>query len=178
MMANPHPLPPGVSDALAAWAAPWRARWQALAPRERQALTLAATVLGAFLVWSLAIAPAWRTARQAPAQIEALDAQWRAMQGLAAEARELRTVPTLGNAQALAALQAATQTLGSNGRLQALGDRATLTLVNASGAQLRDWLAEARSAARARVIEAQLTRGVQGYNGSIVVTLPAGGGAP
>jgi len=56
-------------------------------------------------------------------------------------------------------------------------DRATLTLNGANGSQLRDWLVEARSSARARPLEANLTRGPQGYSGSIVVALP-GASAP
>ena len=36
---------------------------------------------------------------------------------------------------------------------------------------LAAWLAEVRSAARARVVEATLTRGPQGYSGSVVVAL-------
>jgi general secretion pathway protein M len=172
-------LPASASDTrntLLAWAAPWRARWQAMGPRERRAVALAGYVLGAFLLGSVAIAPAWRMARQAPLQLDQLDAQLQTMQRMAGEARELRTVPAITNAQALAALRAASQTLGSSGRLQAAGDRATLTLDGVSGTQLRDWLAEARSAARARAVEATLTRGPKGYSGRIVVALPADGG--
>jgi general secretion pathway protein M len=55
------------------------------------------------------------------------------------------------------------------------GERAVLTLQDVSTSQLRDWLAEARSGARARPVEARLTRAAQGYSGTLVVTL---GGAP
>jgi general secretion pathway protein M len=41
---------------------------------------------------------------------------------------------------------------------------------------LRDWLAEVRSSARARPLEANLARGPLGYSGSIVVALPGGTG--
>ena len=63
---------------------------------------------------------------------------------------------------------------GDRGRLVVLGDRATLTLSNASGEQLRGWLAEARSSARARPVEATLNRGPQGYSGTLIVALPPG----
>lgn len=168
-------LPVGAGDALAHWSAPWRARWQALGARERRATVVAAWVLGLFLMWGLAIAPAWRTSRAAPGQLDLLDTQLQQMQRLAGEARELRATPTLNSAQSVAALRAASETLGAAGRLQVAGDRATLTLTGANGTQLRDWLAEARSAARARPLEANLTRGAQGYSGSIVVALPSGG---
>jgi general secretion pathway protein M len=168
-------LPVSAGDALDNWVAPWRARWQALGTRERQGLALAAWVAGLFLLWALAVAPAWRIARAAPAQLDRLDAQLQLMQRQAQEARELRAIPALGSSQSAAALRAASDALGAAGRLQLAGDRATLTLSGANGTQLRDWLAEARSAARARPLEANLTRGPQGYSGSIVVALPSGG---
>ena len=170
-------LPVSAGDAIDNWTAPWRARWRGLGSRERQAISIAAWVVGSFLMWALAIAPAWRTARAAPAQLDQLDAQLQQMQRQANEARELRAIPALGSSQAAAALRAASDELGTAGRLQLAGDRATLTLNGANGTQLREWLAEARSAARARPLEANLTRGPQGYSGSIVVALPTGSGA-
>lgn len=167
----------GAGDAVDNWLAPWKARWQALGSRERRGLTIVAWVLGLFLLWAVAIAPALRTARVAPGQLEQFDGQLQVMQRQAAEAKELRAAPALNNSQSSAALRAASDALGANGRLQVAGDRATLTLNGVSGTQLRDWLSEARSAARARPIEANLTRGPQGFSGSIVVTLPSGGAA-
>lgn len=171
-------LPVSAGDAIDNWTAPVRARWRALGARERQASTIAAWALGLFLLWAVAIAPAWRTTRAAPAQLDLLDAQLQRMQRQANEARELRAVAPLAGGQAAAALREATGELGSAGRLLVSGDRATLTLTGANGTQLRDWLAEARSAARARPLEANLQRGPQGYSGSIVVALPGAGGAP
>ena len=46
-----------------------------------------------------------------------------------------------------------------------------LTLNGASTSQLRGWLAEARSGARARPLEANLSRAGGGYSGTLVVTL-------
>ena len=92
--------------------------------------------------------------------------------------RIARPYPALNSSQAAAALRSASDALGAAGRLQIVGDRATLTLTAASSTQLRDWLAEARSAARARPLEANLTRGPQGYSGSIVVVLPGAGLGP
>lgn len=167
----------GAGDAVDNWIAPWKARWQSLGSRERRGLTIAAWVLGLFLLWAVAIAPALRTARVAPGQIEQFDAQLQVMQRQAAEAKELRAAPALNNNQSIAALRSASDALGAGGRLQVAGDRATLTLTGVSGTQLRDWLAEARSAARARPLEANLTRSTQGYSGSIAVALPSGGPA-
>jgi general secretion pathway protein M len=49
--------------------------WAARQPRERLMVGLAAAVLGLFLLWSVAIAPAWRSLRTAPARLEQLEAQ-------------------------------------------------------------------------------------------------------
>ncbi|HEY0953463.1 MAG TPA: hypothetical protein VGE36_01805 [Roseateles sp.] len=61
--------------------------------------------------------------------------------------------------------------LGPVARLNLAGSRATVTLNGIAPAALQAWLGEVRSAARARPVEAQLTRGPQGYAGSIVLAL-------
>jgi general secretion pathway protein M len=142
-----------------------------MSERERNAASIAGTAVVLLLVWWIALQPALRTVRDAPVQIDRLDAQLQRMQRQAAEASELRAAPPLSAAQSTAALQAATERLGARGRLTLAGDRATLTLTGATGAQLRDWLSEARSGARARPVEVQLTRTPQGYSGTIVVTV-------
>lgn len=151
--------------------APLRQWWAALSARDRRLLALAGGVLGLFITWTVAVQPAWRTLQAAPAQREVLDAQWQAMQRLAAEAKDLRGAPPVSVEQSSAALQAATARLGDKGRLALQGERAVLTLQGASTSQLRDWLAEARSGARARPVEARLTRAAQGYSGTVVVAL-------
>ncbi|MBX3603950.1 MAG: type II secretion system protein M [Piscinibacter sp.] len=151
--------------------------WRTRAPRERLALTLMAVVLVVALAWLLFVQPAWSSLRQTPQQIDQLDAQLQQMQRLAAEAQALRGVAAVSTAQATAALRAATERLGDKGRLSLLGDRATLTLNGAPPEALRGWLIEARSAARARPVEAQLTRAGNGYSGSLVVQL-SGGATP
>lgn len=164
-------LPPAVAQ----WRDRARAYWRSRAPRERLALGAAGTVLGAFLVWLIFIQPAWRSLRETPAQLDALDAQLQQMQRLAAESQSLRGVAAVTQVQAAAALKSATDRLADRGRLSLQGDRASLTLNGVSPEALRGWLLEARSAARVRPVEAQLTRGPQGYSGTVVVTLGSGG---
>lgn len=163
------------APAWAAQLAALRGRWQGLSARDRRGAGLAAAVLGAYLLWSLAVQPAWRTLRDVPAQRQALDTQWQTMQLLAAEARLLRDAPKLSAEQAAAALRSASDRLGARAKLSLQGDRAVLTLNGVSTAQLREWLAEARAGARARPVEAQLSRGPQGFTGSMV--LQVGGGS-
>lgn len=151
--------------------APLQAWWRSLAARERLGLGLASTVLVVYLLWAVAVAPAWRTVRQAPAQLDALELQLQQMQALAAEAQALRATPPVNPDMAAAALRAATDRLGERARLTLQGERATLTLNGVSPQALRDWLTEARSGARARPVEANLTRGEVGYSGGIVLAI-------
>ncbi len=151
---------------------PLQAAWSARDARERRLLQAAAWVLGLFLLWTIALQPAWRTLRDAPARIDRLDSQLQMMQVLAADVRELRATPPLARAQASAALKAASDRLADKGRLSEQGERAVLTLSGASGEQLRNWLAEVRAGARARPIELNLTRSEQGLSGTVVIALP------
>ena len=151
--------------------APIKARWAGIAPREQRLLLGAAVALLLLLVWLLALQPALRTLATAPAQRDALDAQLQQMQRLAAEAGQLRSAPRLSPEQSLSALAAATERLGDKARLSVQGDRAVLTLQNVGTGALRDWLAEARSAARAQPVEASLSRGAEGYSGTLIVAV-------
>ncbi|MCA0243102.1 MAG: type II secretion system protein M [Proteobacteria bacterium] len=151
-----------------------RAAWAARDARERRLLLLAAWTVGLFLLWTLALQPALRTLREAPARLDGLEAQLQAMQAQAAEVRGLRATPPLPRAQAVAALKVASERLGDRARLQEQGERAVLTLNGASGQQLQAWLAEVRSSARARAVDINLTRGEQGLSGAVIVTLPGG----
>lgn len=152
-----------------------RAQWAGMAVRERRLIALALGLVGLALVWMIAVQPAWRTLRELPAQIDTLDLQLQQMQRLAAESRELRQLPPVPAAQAEAALRGATARLGANASLNLQGDRAILTLNGVEGSALAAWLGEVRSAARARPDEAKLSRGPNGYSGSVTLTLPPRG---
>lgn len=154
--------------------APLRARWSALGAREKRLLTALAWVLGALVLWLVALQPALRTVRSAPARLDQLDAQMLQMQRLAGEARALRGVPTVGMQQAQAAVKAAGDGLEGAARTTLAGERATVAFTNVGVADLRDWLAEVRASARARPVEANLTRNAQGqFSGTVVLALPS-----
>ncbi|MFO1339701.1 MAG: type II secretion system protein GspM [Burkholderiaceae bacterium] len=146
-------------------------RWAALAPRERQLVGLAGTAVAVLLLWYVAVRPAWQTWQQVPAQARALEIDWLQMQRLASEARDLKAQPPVNAAQAAEALKSATERLGAHGKLSQLGDRATLSVTGASPEQLRTWLAEVRSGARARPIDMQVNRADGGLSGQVVVSL-------
>jgi general secretion pathway protein M len=170
MNARAVTLPP----AMAALRTQARAAWRSMAPRERVALAVGIGVLVLFLGWLVFVGPAWRTLRSAPVELDRLESQLQQMQRLATDARNLRGAAPIATTQAVESLRIATARLGDRGSITFQGDRATLTLNGVSGEALRDWLGEARSGARARPVDVQLTRHPQGYAGLVVVTLGAG----
>lgn len=147
------------------------ARWQALGERERLAVGGIGVLLALGLAWAVLLAPALRTLKTAPAELEKLELQLQQMQAQAQEARLLRQAPTVPPAQAQAALKASVEHLGPAARLNLTADRAVVMLNGISPPALQAFLGEVRSAARARPIEAQLTRGPKGYAGSITLSL-------
>lgn len=150
-----------------------KSAWAKLGSRERRLVSIVGTLVAALLLWLLAVRPAWTSANDAATRLPTLDAQLKNMQRLAVESKELRSAPRLAATQAAAALKTATDTLGAAGKLTPAGERATLTLTNATGEQIQRWLVDARTTARARTLEAKLTRSGTGYSGTIVVALPA-----
>jgi general secretion pathway protein M len=152
-----------------------RAFWSGLPPRERALVLGAAVLVGVTLAWVVGLQPALRTLRAVPPQMAAVDLQLQQMQRLAAEARELRALPPLPAGQAVTALRQTTATLGEQARLSLVGDRASVALTGVSTSALRDWLAATRTAARARPVEASLTRSEQGWSGTVVLQI---GGTP
>jgi len=145
--------------------------WQARAPRERLAIAAMAAAVAILLVWMVAVQPALRTLREAPAELDRLDSQWQQMQLAALESAALRTASPVPPQQAAEALRAATERLGGKGRIALQGDRATLTFTAVPFEALRNWIGEARSAARARPVEAQLLKNANGYSGTITIVL-------
>lgn len=163
--------------ALARALAPLRQTLAGLQPRERRAVTLALWVVGLGLLWWIAIAPAWSTLSQAPARQARLDAQLGQMRGMAASAQALRET----NAQppsrdtVLRALDQATGELGDSGQIAVLGERATLTLNNATPEALAQWLQQVRINARLVPVEAKLNRPTSGapvWSGTLLVSGP------
>lgn len=149
--------------------------WQARLPRERQLIVAMALAIAVLIVWLVAIQPALRTLRETPAELARLDEQMQQTTLAANEMETLRSASPVATEQAVIALRAATASLGDKAKLVVQGDRATLSFTGLASESLRSWLGEARSAARARPVEAQLVKAASGYTGSITVTV--GGGA-
>lgn len=136
-----------------------QARWQAMAKREQNLVLAAGGLVAVALLWWVALAPALATLRAAPARHAALDTQLQRMQSLQTEAQQLQSAPRSTPGDAVGALRSAlTQRLGTAAQLNVVGDRATVTLKGAPADALAQWLAQARSNARATPLEARLAR--------------------
>lgn len=145
-----------------------------LAPRERRVVLFAGALVLVAAVWGIGLAPALKTLRSAPAQLKVLDAQYQAMENLAAQARALQSRPAVSREDALRTLESAMQQhLGASAQLGVVADRATITLKGASPEGLVQWLGVARSGARVVVRQATLARSPNGWDGMIVLDLPA-----
>jgi len=148
-----------------------QARYARLDARERQMVVVIAVALGFLVVWLLLVRPAWTTLDTAPALRAQADAQLLQMQAIANEARQLRALPPVQQSVAEQVLKSATDELGGKAKLSVQGDRAILTVTGINGEDLRKWLIQARGGARARPVEATLTRAGDGYNGTLVVAI-------
>lgn len=154
-----------------------QAKWLALAPRERQMITLAAWAVGLTLLFMVGIRPAWRSLQQTPTQLREVNAVLDDMRRQSDEVKALRQMPVVPSSQAEAALHSATQRLGDGAALQMQTDRVNVTLTKVSGARLAEWLQEVRSSARVRPIEAKLIQVTPGvYSGSITLVLTSASG--
>ncbi len=165
--------PSAVSQALA----PLRARWHALAPRERLLVSVASVMVGFALFWWLLIAPAVQTLRTAEQQRTQLDRQLQQMRSLQAQAKALQSNPKLNTSDALRALESsAKQRLGAATQLTVMGERASVSLKSVSPDALAQWLAQARVNAHALPIEAHLVQspeaGAIKWSGTVVMRLP------
>ena len=150
-----------------------QARYAKLDARERQMVVVIAGLLAFLLVWLILVRPAWKTLDEAPALREQADAQLLQMQAIANEAKQLRALPPVAQPVAEQVLKSATDDLGGKAKISVQGDRATLSVTGINGEDLRKWLLQARGGARARPVEATLTRAGDGYNGTLVVAIGA-----
>jgi general secretion pathway protein M len=130
--------------------------WAQRNPREQLLLGLGALVLALASVWSLAVAPAWRTWQEAPARQARLDAQSQQMRQLQAQAKNLQKPSPISRAEAMAWLESKLDELGPEARISLQGEHASLSLNAAPAEALARWLSQARERAQALPVQAQL----------------------
>ena len=152
-----------------------RARWNVLVPREKALVAGAAIVVGAAMLWWIALAPALATLRGAEAQHLLLDSQLQQVRGLQTQAQVLQSQPRQSHDEALRLLETSvTQKLGTAARMTISGERVTISLTGAPADALAQWLTQARVNARALPSEARLFRNAAGlWDGTLVLTVPA-----
>lgn len=155
-----------------------RARWRGLPGREKNLVRVATLLLLGLILWQFSVAPSLRTLRTADVQTKALTAQLQQMQSLQAQAQALQKQPALGFGDSVRILTAVTkQTLGTTAQLGVAGERATVTLKEASADAMAEWLTQARLNARSVPLEAKLVRasasGSTAWSGVLVMGLPA-----
>ncbi len=138
-----------------------RARFDRLQSRERYLVGFGTLLVAGAAIWWLLLAGPIAWLAQAPKLHARADAQLASMQSLAAQAKSIQAAPRVSSFDALKALDvAAKERFGATAELRVVGDRATLTLKSASPQALADFLAVARTDARALPSEVKLQRNV------------------
>ena len=136
-----------------------RQRWEALAAREQRLVLGAALVVGAALLWWIALGPALSSLQLAKIQHPQLDKQLQEMQSLKAQATALAAMPKVSVEDARRTLESSLkQTMASSAQMVMVGNRATVTLKAASPDALAQWLLQARINARAVPTEVRLVK--------------------
>lgn len=149
-----------------------RRAWERLALRERRLVAVGTAVLLLSLVWMLGIAPALKTLRSAPAQLQTLDTQLESMRRLAAQAKSLQSRPAVTRETALRTLESSLQQrFGASAQFNVVGERVTVTFKGAAPEALAQWLSQVRLNARALATQARLTRNAGGWDGSLVLDI-------
>jgi len=149
-------------------------RWRSVSPREQRLVLLAGVLISLALLWWLALAPALKVLKAAPAQHQALDAQLQYMQRLQAQAKALQAQPVLSVEATRQALEAALKPLGTGAQMMVQADRVTVTLKAVPAGALAQWLATARQNAHTVPLEAHLVRNPAGsWDGTLQLSLGA-----
>lgn len=147
-------------------------KWAALAPRERLSVQAAGAVLLAFLLWTVAIAPALQVLRQAPAQHRELEARLQRMQLLKSQAEAWRTTPQQRSPRWREELGESVRALGE-ASLSWNGNSATVRLQDCPPQALGAWLADLAPRWQMTVGQASLRADERGlWQGQITLQRP------
>lgn len=151
--------------------------WARLAPREQLLLRLCGLTVGAALLWTLGVAPAWQTLRTAEAAHARADAQLLRMHEMAQQAAALQAQPRVSAAQARAAFDAGVQaTLGPRALVTYRGDRVSVVITGVPGDVLARWLQQLQSSASGRPLQLQIRRNARAqWDGTVTVQLSGQG---
>lgn len=160
-------------DFLACWPS-LQTWWQQRIDREKAMLLIALALVSASLVWAIALAPALQRLHNAAAQGAQVQAQLQAMRRMQAQALALQAKAPLSQSEAAAALSnSVLQAFGASADITVRGSDAQVSLRNVSAEDLAQWLAAARTNARAVPLQARLVRNGAHWSGSLQLGLPA-----
>lgn len=154
------------------------ARWQALSPREQRGICVLGGLLGVWLFWAIAIAPARHTLQSSGERRTHINQQQAHLLALQAQAQALKAHTPLPRDEALRSLQSLTP--GTLMQLQIQGERVTVQLKAVPASTLATWLTQVRRQAQVLPIEAHLTRTHNTakdvlWDGNLVLGLPSRG---
>ena len=141
-------------------------------PREQNGIQLALGLLGLWLLWSVAVAPAWELLRHSQAKREQLNHQTALMQQLQQQAQWLRQQTAVSPEQAAQSLQSLSASLGKPISFRRQGLNVSLSFKDASPASLAEFLAQARGQAHTQVLEAHVQQANGVWGGQLMLTRP------
>jgi len=156
----------------------WQAAWQQRTPREQVLLHVGALLLVLVVLWSTALAPAWRTWQEAPARQTQLDQQSQRMRQLQAQAQTLQKPPTVSRTEASQWLEKNLSELGPNAQIILQGDQVSLQVEAAPAQAMARWLSQARDSAQALPTQGQIQQRPNPdksevlWQGTLVLRLP------
>lgn len=154
------------------WKEKLNQRWAALQPRERLGLLAAMWLMGLYLLWSVALAPALQTLASADAQRQRLDQQLQRMQALAAQASALKNDIKPAPKDWRKELKDSLSGLGQSQLLES-GGTVQVQLKACEAQALGRWLAELGPRWRLQVSQARLRADAQGlWQGQITLVAP------
>lgn len=147
--------------------------WQSIPSETRTLGVLVSAALAVVLLSALTILPSLKVLRLAPADHQQLDQQLDLMRNLATQAQSAKAQPKPGADDALKFLDTSVkQSLAATAQMTVSGDRATITLKNATPESVTAWLTAVRATGRLLPAEAKLSRSDAGWSGQLVVNLP------
>lgn len=167
-MSAPRPMPTVLS-----------AFWSQRSPRERRLLMALGLCLILGALYAGILQPARRTWQEAPGRQARLDATRQQMQVWQIQARQWQGQSALPRAEAQQRLRTlSTEVFGPQHSLQITGEQAVIQVREVSGAQLAQWISQARETARARVLQAEWQASPERagqsprWTGQLTVSLP------
>ena len=145
-----------------------------LSPREQTGIRWALVVLGGAALWFVAIAPAFQVWQKSQSQLSVLAHQHADMLALQAQAKKLQNRNVLSTEASAQLLQSLCANLGEKVKCSRQAQRMTVDVKGVSPQTLAKAWTQARSQAQAVLLETNLQRQGDAWDGQWIWTLPEG----